>query len=175
FIPMAFLGGSTGVIYRQFSATIVSAMALSVMVAIVLTPALCATMLKPMKPGEHGKTTGFFGWFNRHFDSGSAKYQRGVRSIIGRRKRYMGIFALMVLLMGFLFLRLPSSFLPPEDQGVLFSEIVAPVGATQERTMESITKVENYFLENEKDAVESVFSIQGFSFSGTGQNSGMAF
>ncbi|QOW21036.1 MULTISPECIES: efflux RND transporter permease subunit [Lysobacteraceae] len=175
FIPMAFLGGSTGVIYRQFSATIVSAMALSVMVAIVLTPALCATMLKPINNGEHGKTTGFFGWFNRHFDSGSAKYQRGVRSMIGRRKRYMGVFALMVLLMGFLFLRLPSSFLPPEDQGVLFSEIVAPVGATQERTMESITKLEDYFLENEKDAVESVFSIQGFSFSGTGQNSGMAF
>ncbi|QOY61724.1 efflux RND transporter permease subunit [Lysobacter sp. H21R4] len=175
FVPMAFLGGSTGVIYRQFSATIVSAMGLSVLVAIVLTPALCATMLKPIKPGEHGKTTGFFGWFNRHFDSGSAKYQRGVRSMIGRRKRYMGIFALMVLLMGFLFLRLPSSFLPPEDQGILFSEIVAPVGATQQRTMESIKKVESYFLENEKEAVESVFSIQGFSFSGTGQNSGMAF
>ncbi len=175
FVPMAFLGGSTGVIYRQFSATIVSAMALSVLVAIVLTPALCATMLKPIEKGEHGKTTGFFGWFNRNFDKGSAKYQRGVRTMVGRRKRYMGVFALMVLLMGFLFLRLPSSFLPPEDQGVLFSEIVAPVGATQERTMESIKKVENHFLENEKDAVESVFAIQGFSFSGTGQNSGMAF
>lgn len=175
FVPMAFLGGSTGVIYRQFSATIVSAMGLSVLVAIVLTPALCATMLKPIEKGGHGKTTGFFGWFNRHFDNGSAKYQRGVRTMIGSRKRFMSIFALMVLLMGFLFLRLPSSFLPPEDQGVLFSEIVAPVGATQERTMESIEKVEQYFLENEKDAVESVFAIQGFSFSGTGQNSGMAF
>ena len=175
FVPMAFLGGSTGVIYRQFSATIVSAMALSVMVAIVLTPALCATMLKPIEPGEHGKTTGFFGWFNRHFDRGSAKYQRGVHAMVSRRKRYMAIFALMVLLMGFLFVRLPSSFLPQEDQGILFAEIIAPVGSTQSRTMESIEKVENYFLENEKDAVESVFSIQGFSFSGTGQNSGMAF
>lgn len=175
FLPMAFLGGSTGVIYRQFSATIVSAMGLSVLVAIVLTPALCATMLKPIDKGEHGKTTGFFGWFNRHFDNGSAKYQRGVRKMIGSRKRYMGIFALMVLLMGFLFLRLPSSFLPPEDQGVLLSEIVTPVGATQERTMESLKKLENHFLENEKGAVESVFTIQGFSFSGMSQNSGMAF
>ncbi len=175
FVPMAFLGGSTGVIYRQFSATIVSAMGLSVLVAIVLTPALCATMLKPINRGEHGKTTGFFGWFNRHFDSGSSKYQRGVRSIVSRRKRYMAIFGLMVLLMGFLFLRLPSSFLPQEDQGVLFAQVLAPVGATQERTMESIKKVENYFLESEKDAVDSVFSVQGFSFGGSGQNNGMAF
>ncbi len=175
FVPMAFLGGSTGVIYRQFSATIVSAMGLSVLVAIVLTPALCATMLKPINKGEHGKTTGFFGWFNRHFDNGKSKYERGVRSMVGRRKRYMGIFALMVVLMGFLFLRLPSSFLPQEDQGVLFAQVLAPVGATQERTMESIKKVENYFLENEKDTVESVFSVQGFSFGGSGQNNGMAF
>ncbi|HUH90946.1 MAG TPA: efflux RND transporter permease subunit [Lysobacter sp.] len=175
FVPMAFMSGSTGIIYRQFSATIVSAIGLSVLVAIVLTPALCATMLKPIKKGEHGKTTGFFGWFNRHFDNGSAKYRRGVHGIMGRSKRFMAIFVALVVVMGFLFLRLPSSFLPQEDQGILFAQILAPVGATQERTMESMVKLENYFLENEKDNVESVFSVQGFSFGGTGQNNGMAF
>lgn len=175
FVPMAFMSGSTGIIYRQFSATIVSAIGLSVLVAIVLTPALCATMLKPIKKGEHGKTTGFFGWFNRHFDNGSAKYRRGVHGIMSRSKRFMAIFVALVVVMGFLFLRLPSSFLPQEDQGILFAQVLAPVGATQERTMESMEKLENYFLENEKENVESVFSVQGFSFGGTGQNNGMAF
>ncbi|MGQ4659479.1 efflux RND transporter permease subunit [Lysobacter sp. F6437] len=175
FVPMAFMSGSTGVIYRQFSATIVSAMALSVLVAIVLTPALCATMLKPLHKGEHHGEKGFFGWFNRKFDSGSSKYRRGVRGMIGRPKRFMAIFGALVVVMGLLFIRLPSSFLPAEDQGVLFSQILAPVGATQERTMESMKKVERYFLEEEKEAVESVFSVQGFSFGGSGQNNGMAF
>ena len=175
FVPMAFMSGSTGIIYRQFSATIVSAMALSVIVAIVLTPALCATMLKPLHKGEHHGTTGFFGWFNRKFDAGSARYQRGVRGILGRPKRFMAIFAAMVVVMGLLFLRLPSSFLPAEDQGVLFAQVQAPVGATQERTMQSIEKLEQHFLENEKETVESVFSVQGFSFGGMGQNNGMAF
>ncbi|HEU4773388.1 MAG TPA: efflux RND transporter permease subunit [Lysobacter sp.] len=175
FVPMAFMSGSTGIIYRQFSATIVSAIGLSVLVAIVLTPALCATMLKPIKKGEHGKTTGFFGWFNRHFDNGSAKYRRGVHGIMSRSKRFMAIFVALSVVMVLLFLRLPSSFLPQEDQGILFAQILAPVGATQERTMESMVKLENYFLENEKDNVESVFSVQGFSFGGTGQNNGMAF
>ncbi|KGM51760.1 multidrug transporter [Lysobacter concretionis Ko07 = DSM 16239] len=175
FVPMAFMSGSTGIIYRQFSATIVSAIGLSVLVAIVLTPALCATMLKPIKKGEHGKTSGFFGWFNRHFDNGSAKYRRGVRGIMSRSKRFMAIFVALSVVMVLLFIRLPSSFLPQEDQGILFAQILAPVGATQERTMESMVKLENYFLENEKDNVESVFSVQGFSFGGTGQNNGMAF
>jgi multidrug efflux pump len=175
FVPMAFMGGSTGIIYRQFSATIVSAMALSVLVAIVLTPALCATLLKPVHKGEHGKTTGFFGWFNRNFERGSGKYQRGVRGILGRRKRFMAVFAAMVAVMAVLFIRLPSSFLPAEDQGILFAMVQAPVGATQQRTLESIEKLERHFLENEKDAVESVFSVQGFSFGGTGQNNGLAF
>ena len=175
FVPMAFMSGSTGVIYRQFSATIVSAMALSVLVAIVLTPALCATMLKPLHKGEHHGEKGFFGWFNRKFDAGSSKYRRGVRGMIGRPKRFMAIFVALSLVMGLLFIRLPSSFLPAEDQGVLFSQILAPVGATQERTMESMEKVERYFLEEEKEAVESVFSVQGFSFGGSGQNNGMAF
>ncbi|MGH8072710.1 MAG: efflux RND transporter permease subunit [Lysobacter sp.] len=175
FVPMAFMSGSTGVIYRQFSATIVSAMALSVLVAIVLTPALCATMLKPLHKGEHHGEKGFFGWFNRKFDAGSNKYRRGVRGMIGRPKRFMAVFGALVVVMGLLFIRLPSSFLPAEDQGVLFAQVLAPVGATQERTMESMEKLERHFLENEKDTVDSVFSVQGFSFGGSGQNNGMAF
>ncbi|TCS39269.1 multidrug efflux pump [Paucimonas lemoignei] len=175
FVPMAFLGGSTGIIYRQFTATIVSAMGLSVLVAIVLTPALCATMLKPVSKGHHYKETGFFGWFNRNFDRTSTNYQRGVRGILGRGKRFMAIFVAMAAVMVFMFLRLPSSFLPPEDQGILFAMVQTPVGATQERTMESIRKIEHHFLENEKEVVESVFSVQGFSFAGTGQNNGIAF
>ncbi|HEY4556207.1 MAG TPA: efflux RND transporter permease subunit [Lysobacter sp.] len=175
FVPMAFMSGSTGIIYRQFSATIVSAMALSVLVAIVLTPALCATMLKPLKKGEHHGTKGFFGWFNRGFDRSSEKYQRGVRGLIARPKRFLAVFAAMCAVMALLFVRLPSSFLPAEDQGVLFALVQAPTGATQERTMKSIEKIENHFLENEKDAVESILTVQGFSFAGMGQNNGMAF
>jgi multidrug efflux pump len=175
FVPMAFMGGSTGIIYRQFSATIVSAMALSVFVAIVLTPALCATLLKPVHKGEHGKTTGFFGWFNRNFERASGKYQGGVRGILGRRKRFMVVFLAMVALMALLFMRLPGSFLPAEDQGILFAQVQAPVGATQQRTMESMEKLERYFLEEESEAVESIFSVQGFSFGGMGQNNGLAF
>ena len=180
FVPMAFMDGATGVIYRQFSATIVSAMALSVIVAIVLTPALCATMLKPLPKGEHHvKHTGllgrFFGGFNRRFDNTSGHYQRGVRGILARPGRFMAIFVALALVMGFLFARLPSSFLPNEDQGILMAMVSTPVGATQERTLESIAKLENHFLQNESELVESVFAVQGFSFAGMGQNSGMAF
>ena len=180
FVPMAFMSGATGVIYRQFSATIVSAMALSVLVAIVLTPALCATMLKPLKKGEHhvahkGWSGRFFNAFNRSFDNSSAKYQRGVRGILGRPWRFMGVFAALALVMGLLFMRLPSSFLPNEDQGILMALVQTPVGATQERTLESIDKLEKHFMENEADAIESIFSVQGFSFAGMGQNAGMAF
>ena len=175
FVPMAFMPGSTGVIYRQFSATIVSAMALSVLVAIVLTPALCATLLKPIKKGEsHGKGA-FFRWFNRHFERGSESYRSGVRGVLARSPRYLAAFAVLVVVMGVLFMRLPSAFLPNEDQGFLMSQVLAPVGATQQRTMQSIEKVERYFMEDEKDAVKSVFSVQGFSFSGQGQNSGIAW
>jgi len=175
FVPMAFLGGATGVIYRQFSATIVSAMALSVLVAIVLTPALCATMLKPLKKGEHYGEKGFFGWFNRNFDRASKKYRQGVRGMLARSGRSMAVFLVLVGLMGILFINRPSSFLPQEDQGVLFAQVLAPVGATQQRTMESVVALEEYFLENEPDAVESLFTVQGFSFSGSGQNNAMAF
>jgi len=180
FVPMAFMSGSSGVIYRQFTVTIVSAMTLSVLVAIVLTPALCATLLKPLKKGEHHDSSGglfarFFHWFNRGFEKTSANYQRGVRGILGRPWRFMAIFVALALAMGLLFARLPSAFLPNEDQGVLMATIQAPVGATQERTLQSIAKLEKHFLENEKDAVESTFAVQGFSFAGSGQNTGIAF
>jgi multidrug efflux pump len=175
FVPMAFMAGSTGIIYRQFTVTIVSAMSLSVLVAIVLTPALCATMLKQAPKGHQMADKGFFGWFNRSFDRGSSKYQDGVRNMLGRGKRYMAIFLALVAVMALLFLRLPSSFLPAEDQGILFSMVKAPVGATQQRTMDSMIQLEQHFLENEKEAVASVFSVQGFSFGGAGQNNGLAF
>ena len=175
FVPMVFMSGSTGVIYRQFSATIVSAMALSVVVAVVLTPALCATMLKPLHKGEHHGTKGFFGWFNRKFEQTSSGYQRGVRGVLGRPKRFFAIFAALCVAMGVLFVRLPSSFLPSEDQGMLFALVQAPVGATQERTLKTLEKIENHFLVNEKDTVEGLFTVQGFSFAGSGQNTGMAF
>jgi multidrug efflux pump len=176
FVPMAFLGGSTGVIYRQFSATIVAAMLLSVFVAIVLTPALCATMLKPVARGDHGSTRGFFGWFNRFFQRGSRRYERVVGSVLARAGRVMAIYAALAVVMVVLFLRLPTAFLPDEDQGILFSLIQAPVGATQERTMGAIEQVERHFLSDaESESVRSLFTVQGFSFGGGGQNTGIAF
>ena len=175
FVPMAFMTGSTGVIYRQFSGTIVAAMALSVLVAIVLTPALCATMLKPLKKGEHHEETRFFRWFNRRFDRGATTYQGVVRGMLARGGRFMVIFGVLVGVMVFLYARLPSAFLPQEDQGAVLTQVIAPVGSTQERTLQSIEKLEQHFLENEAGALKAIFSIQGFSFSGSGQNNGMAF
>jgi len=176
FVPMAFINGSTGVIYRQFSLTIVSAMCLSVVVAIVLTPALCATFLKPVRKGEkqHG-SQGFFGGFNRLFDKGSSGYVRGVRSLLERPKRVMAAYALVTVAMGALFLILPTSFLPEEDQGIIYTLIQLPTGATQESTIEVIKQVEQQFLVDEKDSVDSIFTVAGFSFAGNGQNTGMAF
>ncbi|NYE58977.1 multidrug efflux pump [Duganella sp. 1224] len=175
FVPMAFFSGSTGVIYRQFSVTIVSAMVLSVLVAMIFTPALCATILKPVDKGHHLTNKGFFGWFNRTFERGTNKYQGIVGSILNRGGRSLVLYGVLLLVLGFVFLRLPTSFLPEEDQGVLFSQIQLPTGATQERTLKVIEKVENHFLTNEKDNVASVFAVAGFSFSGNGQNSGIAF
>ncbi|MDH4105215.1 MAG: efflux RND transporter permease subunit [Gammaproteobacteria bacterium] len=175
FVPMAFLGGSTGIIYRQFSATIVAAMALSVLVAIALTPALCATILTPLERGQHHGQSGFFRWFNRMFDRGSERYRAGVRGMLDRSGRYLAVFAVLLVVLGVLFARLPSAFLPAEDQGTLISQVMTPVGATQARTMQSIEKVERYFMENEKDVVASVFAVQGFSFGGGGQNAGMVW
>jgi multidrug efflux pump len=175
FVPMAFMSGSVGVIYRQFSATIVSAMALSVLVAIVLTPALCATLLKPLHKGEHYGQRGFFRWFNARFDAGSRRYRSGVRSMLARPGRFMAVFALLVVAMVVLYARLPGAFLPDEDQGSMIVQVITPVGATQQRTMKSIEAVERHFLEDEKDTVASLFTVQGFSFSGSGQNNGMGF
>ncbi|UEM20332.1 efflux RND transporter permease subunit [Skermanella mucosa] len=174
FVPMAFFGGSTGAIYRQFSLTVVSAMALSVVVALVLTPALCATMLKPVK-GHGQPRKGFFGWFNRTFDRGNAKYQRGVGHMIHRRGRYLLIYLLIVAGLGVLFVRLPAAFLPNEDQGILLTQMALPPGATLERTLETVEAVERHYLEDEKEYVNGIFAVAGFSFSGRGQNTAIAF
>lgn len=171
FVPMAFMGGSTGIIYRQFSVTIVSAMLLSVIVALVLTPALCATMLTP----SHGAHRGFFGWFNRRFDDSSSLFQRTVRGIIGRPIRMVVVFLALVGGAAFMFDKLPSSFIPEEDQGVLLAMIQLPTGATMERTKQVTDQMTDYFLKNEPDAVEAVMGITGFSFAGSGQNAGLAF
>src|SRR5476649_691471 len=175
FVPMAFFSGSTGVIYRQFSITIVSSMVLSVIVALVFTPALCATLLKPVEKGHHASNTGFFGWFNRSFESSSNKYQGLVASMINHRARSMLLYVLLLAGLVFVFLRLPTSFLPEEDQGILFTQIQLPTGATQERTLGVIKQVEDHFMNDEKDAAASVFSVAGFSFGGNGQNTGIAF
>ena len=174
FIPMAFFGGSTGVIYRQFSVTLVSSMVLSVVVAIVLTPALCATLLKPVSPDHHDKK-GFFGWFNRSFNRASHGYQSAVGGILKRGIRFGLVYAAIIGLMAFLFVKLPTAYLPDEDQGLLFTLVQLPAGATQERTLETMKQVEDYYLTQEKDTVKSVFAITGFSFAGNGQNMGLAF
>jgi multidrug efflux pump len=175
FVPMAFFGGSQGVIYRQFSITIVSAMGLSVLVALILTPALCATLLKPVEAGHKEHKTGFFGWFNSSFNDLSGRYQGSVRGILGKSGRWMAVYAAIIVAMGLLFVRLPSAFLPEEDQGTMFTLVQLPAGATEEKTQEVLTKVRKHFLEDEKDAVQAVFTVSGFSFAGAGQNAGLAF
>ncbi len=172
FVPMAFFPGSTGVIYKQFAVTIISAMALSVVVALTLTPALCATLLK--KP-THDKKRGLFGLFNRGFDKTINGYGHSVGYIIRRPFRMIIIYGAIIAAMGFLFIRTPEGFLPAEDQGILFTLIQAPTGATAERTLDVVKQVENYYLEQEGDVVESVFGVVGFSFAGQGQNMGLAF
>ncbi|MEO6698271.1 MAG: efflux RND transporter permease subunit, partial [Paraperlucidibaca sp.] len=175
FIPMAFFGGSAGVIYRQFSITIVSAMVLSVVVALVLTPALCATLLKPIHGHEHEAKTGFFGWFNRSFDRGSKGYQGIVATLLQKPKRWLVLYALIIIGLVVMFVKLPTSFLPEEDQGFMYTLIQLPAGATQERTLAVLKQVEHHFLETEKDNIESMFGVVGFSFAGSGQNAGLTF
>ena len=175
FVPMAFFPGSAGVIYKQFSITIVSAMALSVIVALVLTPALCATMLKPIEKGHSHEKKGFFGWFNRKFDSSNARYQGAVGRMLHKSGRYLIIYGGLLAVTAFMFTRLPTSFLPDEDQGVFFTQVQLPAGATQEQTLQVLAKMEDYFLNEEGDNVKSLFTVAGFSFSGTGQNSGIGF
>ncbi|WP_065257579.1 efflux RND transporter permease subunit EmhB [Pseudomonas bananamidigenes] len=175
-LPMAFFSGSTGVIYRQFSITIVSAMALSVMVALIFTPALCATMLKAIPKGEHGAPKrGFFGWFNRNFDRSVRSYERGVGNILQRKAPYLLAYLLIVVGMIWLFTRIPTAFLPEEDQGVLFAQVQTPAGSSAERTQVVIDNMRSYLLDKEAGAVASVFTVNGFNFAGRGQSSGLAF
>ena len=175
FVPMAFMGGSTGEIYRQFSVTIVSAMLLSVVVALTLSPALCATLLKTPKKGEHSQKKGFFGWFNRTFERSAESYKGTVGYVVRRAGRFMLIYVILFGGMGYLFLHLPTSFIPAEDQGVMLSMVQLPSGATQERTEKILQQVLDHYLNNEKENVKSAFTVAGFSFAGTGQNMGMAF
>ena len=175
FVPMAFFSGSTGVIYRQFSITIVSAMGLSVFIAIVLTPALCATLLKPIAKGHHASDRGFFGWFNKVFDRNADRYASGVGGLIRRGKRSLLAYALILGVLALLFVRIPSGFLPAEDQGILYTQAQLPPGATMDQSFEVLKQIEHHFLVDEKDSVEGMFGVTGFSFSGSGQNQVFGF
>ncbi|MEG8020797.1 efflux RND transporter permease subunit [Sphingomonas aerolata] len=174
FLPMAFFSGSTGVIFRQFSITIVSSMVLSVLVALILTPALCATILKPSKQ-DHGDKKGFFGWFNRTFDRGVDRYGKGLRRVEKGWVRTMIVYAVIVGAMLFVFLRLPSGFLPEEDQGLMFAQVSMPTGTTMEETARTMDKLRDHFLVDEKANIAGIFTISGFGFVGQGQNVGLAF
>ncbi|CDG20134.1 Acriflavine resistance protein B [Xenorhabdus poinarii G6] len=175
FVPMAFFGGSTGEIYRQFSITIVSAMILSVLVALILTPALCATILRPVAKGSHSNQTGFFGWFNHLFEKSTHHYTDSVGRMLRGTGRYLVIYVMLLAGMAWIFKNLPSSFLPEEDQGVLLAMVQLPSGSTQEQTQKVLNQINDYFYTNEKDVVKSVFTVNGFSFSGQGQNMGLVF
>ncbi|GLW39425.1 multidrug efflux RND transporter permease subunit [Pectobacterium carotovorum subsp. carotovorum] len=170
FVPMAFFGGTTGAIYRQFSITIVTSMILSVLVAMTLTPALCATLLKPLAKGQHHGRKGFFGWFNRCFTRTSLKYERGVGKILINSGRWLLLYMGIIGMMAFLFFRLPTSFLPQEDRGVFTTQVQLPPGSTQQQTLQVVNKIEQYYLTQEKDTVTSVFSTIGSGPGGNGQN-----
>ncbi|MGK2889104.1 MAG: efflux RND transporter permease subunit [Candidatus Malihini olakiniferum] len=173
FMPMAFFSGSIGVIYRQFSITIVSAMALSVLVALIFTPALCATLLKPAEHGQQQK--GFFGWFNRRFERGKALYRNSVTRTLRACKRAMLIFLAIIALFMVFFPHIPTSFLPDEDQGNLFVQVQMPPNSSAEQTQQVVTKVADYFQHREKEMVVSSMVVNGFNFAGRGQGSAMAF
>jgi hydrophobe/amphiphile efflux-1 (HAE1) family protein len=178
FLPMAFFGGSTGVIYRQFSLTLVAAMVLSVLVALILTPALAATILPPGDPLKHegnGPFDRFFRWFNDRFDRARVVHENGVRKTIGGKKRAALVYAAIFAVMGLLFWRLPTGFLPDEDTGAVFTLVAEPSGATLPRTDRALDYARDYFLSKEKANVEGVFTVGGFSFAGQGQNAGIAF
>jgi HAE1 family hydrophobic/amphiphilic exporter-1/multidrug efflux pump len=175
FIPMAFFSGSTGAIYRQFSLTLVSAMALSVLVALVLTPALCSTLLKPVKKGHHEHKRGFFAWFNKGFDLSKAMYKSSVRYAATRAVRFLIVYALIIVGLVYIFKGIPTGFLPDEDQGMMMTIISAPPGATMERTQKAVNQVEDYFLDQETGNVKGLFTVVGYSHSGRGQNVAMGF
>ncbi|MES9851076.1 MAG: efflux RND transporter permease subunit [Candidatus Thiodiazotropha sp. L084R] len=174
FIPMAFFSGSAGVIYRQFSVTIVAAMVLSVIVAVVLSPALCATLLKPINPHKRPQR-GFFAWFNRIFDQGTNGYARSIGGVIKRPLRFMLFYLLLVGVASYLYVTTPTGFLPDEDQGQVMAQIMLPPGATQTQTMAQIKAMEEHFLGQEKEAIQDLVTVLGFNFSGTGQNTASAF
>ncbi|QHB28793.1 multidrug efflux RND transporter permease subunit [Pseudomonas monteilii] len=173
FVPMAFFGGSAGIIYKQFAVTVVVCMALSVLVALIFTPALCATILKAPHAGEHHEKKGFFGWFNRSFDNGTQRFERGVGALLRSRGKYLVIFLLITVGTGFLFTRIPSAFLPGEDQGVLMVEVRMPANASAERTEAVLTQVQTYLQEEEGNTVNSTLTVNGFNFAGRGQNAGL--
>ena len=176
FIPMAFFSGSTGVIYRQFSITLVSAMGLSVLVALILTPALCATLLKPSHVHNDSSFIGkFFSGFNRGFDKTNAGTQNFVSRMLTHSKRYLLIYGVIVGGMVYVFSSLPTAFLPDEDQGILFNQVMLPAGSTTGQTLEVVKKVENHYLNDQAEAVNGIFSVIGFSFAGSGQNSALGF
>lgn len=181
FGPMAFFGGSTGIIYRQFSVTIVSAMFLSITVALILTPVLCASILKPVPKGHEPAESAvfflrpFFVWFDRGFFRFRDGFVKLVGHAIARKLRYVVVYIVIVAGLGFLFMRMPTSYLPDEDQGILLAQILMPTGSTMEQTQAVADEVQRYFLENEKEAVESCMTIAGMGFSGRAQNNGMVF
>jgi HAE1 family hydrophobic/amphiphilic exporter-1 len=181
FGPMAFFPGSTGVIYRQFSVTIIASMLLSVVVALILTPVLCASLLKPVKAGHEPAENAvfflrpFFLWFDRMFFGLRDRYMKLVGHSLTRKKRYLAVFVVIAGMMGFLYLRMPTAYLPDEDQGMLLSQVIMPTGATMEQTLGVAKKIESYFKENEKEAVESCMVVSGIGFSGRAQNNGMVF
>ncbi|UQZ87910.1 hydrophobe/amphiphile efflux-1 family RND transporter [Deltaproteobacteria bacterium Smac51] len=173
FFPMAFFAGSTGVIYRQFSITIIAAMTLSVIIAIVFTPALCATILKPVD--HHVEKKGFFGWFNRTFHLTTEKYSKGVTTMLRKKRLFSAITLAIFLLVAFLFPKLPTAFMPDEDNGNMMVSIQLPPNSTTERTAKVVDEIIDYYLTEEKDTVKSVMTVRGFSFAGRGQNVAMAF
>jgi len=172
FIPMAFFSGTTGAIYRQFSITIVAAMLLSVFLALTLTPALCATLLKRSDVEHHAKR-GLLGWFNRVLSRGTDRYDSAVAHVIGKPMRYMVVYALIAGVVALLFMKLPSSYLPDEDQGTIITSVSAPVGTPASQTLEVVKKVEAYY--RSQPEVDQLITLTGFSFNGSGQNNALAF
>jgi hydrophobe/amphiphile efflux-1 (HAE1) family protein len=181
FGPMAFFGGSTGVIYRQFSVTVIAAMLLSVVVALILTPVLCASLLKPVAKGHEAAETGFFlfrpffRWFDTMFRKARNNYQATVGRILAKKLPYLFIYLLIVAALGFLFQRMPTAYLPDEDQGLMYVQVTLPAGSTLEQTAEVMTQVRNHFLVDEKKAVDACFTLAGRGFGGSGQNVGLGF
>ncbi len=173
FVPMAFFGGSVGAIYRQFSMAMISSMLFSVFLAMSLTPALCATLLAPIPKGHHHAKGGFFGWFNRGFSASTNEYQRLVERILRHLPPNIVAYLAILAAVGFLYVRLPASFLPEEDQGYFITSIQLPVGATQERTIAVLKQVEEYYLKQSE--IDSLITVAGFSFNGRGQNAAIAF